>query len=37
MNEDGKPKPGESLIKQFDYYDGAFDDAKYYVIGAIHK
>ena len=27
MNEDGKLKPGESLTKQFDYYNGTFDEA----------
>lgn len=37
MNEDGKLKPGESLTKQFDYYNGTFDDAKYYIAGTISK
>ena len=36
-DEEGKLKSGESLTKQFDYYDGTFDEAKYYIIGAIHK
>lgn len=37
MNEDGKLKPGESLTKQFDYYNGTFDEAKYYIAGTISK
>ena len=37
MNEDGKLKPGESLTKQFDYYNGNFDEAKYYIAGTITK
>ena len=37
MNEDGKLKPGESLTKQFDYYNGNFDEAKYYIAGTISK
>ena len=37
MNEDGKLKPGESLTKQFDYYNGTFDEAKYYFAGTISK
>ena len=36
-NEDGKLKPGESLTKQFDYYNGTFDEAKYYIAGTISK
>lgn len=36
-DEEGKLKSGESLTKQFDYYDGTFDEAKYYIVGAIHK
>ena len=35
MVEDGKLKPGESVTKQFDYYDGAFDKAKYYIVGTV--
>lgn len=35
MVEDGKLKPGESVTKQFDYYDGAFDEAKYYIVGTV--
>ena len=34
---DGKLKPGESLTKQFDYYNGTFDEAKYYIAGTISK
>jgi len=37
MNEDGKLKPGESLTKQFDYYYGTFDEAKYYIAGTVSK
>ena len=37
MNEDGKPKPGESLIKQFDYYNATFDEAKCYIAGTVSK
>jgi len=37
MNMDGKLKPGESLTKQFDYYNGNFDEAKYYIAGTISK
>ena len=37
MNVDGKLKPGESLTKQFDYYNGTFDEAKYYIAGTISK
>ena len=37
MNEDGKLKLGESLTKQFDYYNGTFDEAKYYIAGTISK
>ena len=36
-DEEGKLKSGESLTKQFDYYDGTFDEAKYYIIGTVHK
>ena len=35
MVEDGKLKPGESVTKRFDYYDGAFDEAKYYIVGTV--
>ena len=37
MVEDGKLKPGESVTKQFDYYDGTFDEAKYYIVGTVRE
>ena len=37
MVEDGKLKPGESVTKQFDYYDGTFDEAKYYIVGTVSE
>ncbi|MER2027079.1 MAG: hypothetical protein ABS874_07575 [Lachnospiraceae bacterium] len=37
MNEEGKLKPGESLTKQFDYYYGTFDEAKYNIAGTVSK
>ena len=33
----GKLKPGESLTKQFDYYNGTFDEAKKYIAGTVSK
>ena len=36
-DEEGEVKPGASLTQQFDYYDGTFDEAKYYVNGTLYK
>ena len=36
-DEEGKLKAGESLTKQFDFYDGTFDEAKYYINGTVSK
>ena len=37
MQKDGKLKPGESLTKQFGYYDGTFDEAKYYIAKTVSE
>ena len=36
-DEEGEVKPGASLTQQFDYYDGTFDEAKYYINGMLNK